>query len=183
MNGDKIGETAILVIDMINDFVTGKLGCENAENIVPDLKRFLEDAEEKGIPRIFIQDNHEEDDPEISHWGQHAMKGEEGSETVPQLQGLADERLRKKFYDSFYRTDLEQVLEERDIEEMILTGVTTDICIQNTAAGAFYRGYDITVIEDGTAALSQEKHQRALDYMESIFGAEILKLEKIKERW
>lgn len=177
--GDKISKKAVIVIDMINDFVTGKLGSKNAESIVPDLKKFLEKSEDEQIPRIFVQDNHEEDDPEISHWGPHAMQGEKGAKTIPELQGLADKKLDKNFYDCFYKTDLEKVLEKRDIDEVILTGVATDICLQNTAAGAFYRGYDITVVEDCSAALSKKKHERALDYMESIFGAEILSSEDI----
>ncbi len=168
---------------MINDFVTGKLGGENAERIVPNLKEFLEKTGDGGIPRIFVEDKHEKDDPEISHWGPHAIKGEKGSKTIPELDGLADRKLEKKFYDSFYRTDLEKVLKEKNIEELILTGVTTDICVQNTAAGAFYRAYDITVLEDCSAALSMEKHDRALEYMESIFGANILTSEDLIEKW
>lgn len=181
--GDNISGKAVIVIDMINDFVTGKLGSENAERIVPNLKEFLERAGDEGIPRIFVEDKHEKDDPEISHWGPHAMEGEKGSKTIPELDGLADRKLDKKFYDSFYRTDLERILEEKDIDGLILTGVTTDICVQNTAAGAFYRDHDIIVLKDCSAALSMEKHESALEYMESIFGADILSSEDVVEKW
>lgn len=180
-----ISRKAVLVIDMINDFVTGELGSENAERMVPNLKDFLEKVAEteEQIPRIFVEDNHKREDPEISHWGPHAMKGEEGSKTIPDLEGLADKKLDKRFYDSFYKTDLEKVLEEKGVSSLILTGVTTDICLQNTAAGAFYRGYDITVLEDCSTSLSRKKHERALEYMESIFGAKILSSKGMIERW
>ncbi|MEF8873258.1 MAG: isochorismatase family cysteine hydrolase [Candidatus Thermoplasmatota archaeon] len=171
------------MIDMINDFVTGKLGSEHAEAIVPDLRNFLKRAKEEEVPRIFAQDSHEEEDPELSHWGPHAMKGGEGSETIPELDGLPNRKLTKRFYDSFYKTDLKKVLQKNEIEEVILTGVTTNICVQNTAAGAFYRGFDISVLKDCTAAPSKEKHEEALDYMESIFGANILSSEEMIERW
>ncbi len=176
-------EQAVIVIDMINDFVTGKLGSEHAEAVVPNLRDFLERAKEEDILKIFVQDSHEEDDPEISHWGPHAMRGEEGSETVPKLDGLANRKLNKRFYDSFYKTDLEKVLKKNEIDEVILTGVATNICVQNTAAGAFYRGFDIVVLKDCTAASSMQKHEEALDYMESIFGANILSSDEMIEKW
>ncbi len=169
------------MVDMINDFVTGKLGSENAEAIVPDLKRFLEEAKEKHILRVFAEDNHEEGDPELSHWGQHAMREEEGSETIPELQGLASHKIQKRFYDAFYKTELENVLKKNGIKEVILTGVATEICVQNTAAGAFYRGFDITVLRDCTASPTVEKHKEALDYMESIFGADVRKSDRLKK--
>ncbi len=170
---------AIIVVDMINDFVTGRLGGEYAEAIVPDVRELLEKTKEKHMMRIFVQDSHEEDDPEIPHWGQHAMKDEEGSETIPELQGLANKKINKRFYDSFYKTDLEKILKQNGIDRVILVGVTTDICIQNTAAGAFYRGFDITVLKDCTAALSKERHENALEYMRTIFGVEVSSSEEI----
>ncbi|MEF8835541.1 MAG: isochorismatase family cysteine hydrolase [Candidatus Thermoplasmatota archaeon] len=170
-------------MDMINDFVTGKLGNENAEAIVPDLKDFLEEASEKDILKIFVQDRHQDDDPEISHWGPHAMEDEEGSETIPELEGLLNRKLPKRFYDSFYKTDLELTLKQHQIERVLLTGVTTDICVQNTAAGAFYRGYDIKVLEDCTASMTEEKKSSSLDYMEEVFGAEIVTSEDVIDKW
>lgn len=167
---------------MINDFVTGKLGSEHAEAIVLDLRNFLKRAKEEEVTRIFAQDSHEEEDPELSHWGPHAMKGGEGSQTIPELDGLADRKLNKRFYDAFYKTDLEKVLQKEEIDEVILTGVATNICVQNTAAGAFYRAFDISVVKDCTAAPSKEKHEESLDYMESIFGADILSSDELIER-
>lgn len=168
---------------MINDFVTGELGSESAQKIVPSLKEFLEVASEKDKLKVFIQDSHREDDPEISHWGPHAMEDEKGAETVPELEGLANRKLTKRFYDSFYKTDLELTLRQHQIERILLTGVTTDICLQNTAAGAFYRDYDIQVVKDCTAAMTEKKKRNALKYMEEIFNAEIVTSEEVIDRW
>ncbi|MBS3789572.1 MAG: cysteine hydrolase [Candidatus Thermoplasmatota archaeon] len=168
---------------MINDFVTGKLGNENAEAIVPDLKDFLEEASEDDILKVFVQDRHQEDDPEMTHWGPHAMEDEEGAEIIPEFKGLANRKLPKRFYDAFYKTDLELTLKQHQIERVILTGVTTDICVQNTAAGAFYRDYDIKVVKDCTASMTKEKKESALDYMEEVFGAEIVASEEVIEKW
>ncbi len=168
---------------MINDFVSGKLGNKNAEAIVPNVKEFLEEASEKDILKIFVQDKHQDDDPEISHWGPHAMEDQEGSETIPELEGLPKRKLPKRFYDSFHKTDLELILKQHQIERVLLTGVTTDICVQNTAAGAFYRGYDIKVVKDCTASMTEEKKRSSLDYMEEVYGAEIVTSEEVIEKW
>ena len=168
---------------MINDFVTGRLGNENAEAIIPNLRNLLEEASEKDILKVFVQDRHQEDDPEIKHWGPHAMEDEEGSEIIPEFEGLPNRKLPKRFYDSFYKTDLELTLRQHQIERVILTGVTTDICVQNTAAGTFYRGYDIKVVENCTAAMTQEKKKSALEYMKEIFGAEIVTSEEVVDKW
>ncbi len=168
---------------MINDFVTGKLGSENAEAIVPDVTYLLEKASEKEILKVFVQDRHQEDDPEIKHWGPHAMEDEEGSEIIPELEGFPNRKLPKRFYDSFYKTDLELTLRQHQIERVILTGVTTDICVQNTAAGAFYRDYEIKVVEDCTASMEEEKKEISLDYMEEVFGAEIVDSDEVVEKW
>ncbi len=168
---------------MINDFVTGKLGNERAESIIPNLEDLLEEASENDILKVFVQDKHQENDPEITHWGPHAMENEEGSETIPQLEGMANRKLSKRFYDAFYKTDLELTLRQHQIERVLLTGVTTDICLQNTAAGAFYRGYEIKVVEDCTEAMDEEKKEYALDYMRDVYGAEIVSSEEVIKRW
>ncbi|MFW5945404.1 MAG: cysteine hydrolase family protein [Candidatus Natronoplasma sp.] len=173
----------MIVIDMINDFVTGKLGNEYAQAIVPDIRSFLEKASENDILKVFVQDRHQEDDPEIKYWGPHAMEDDEASEIIPELEGLANRKLSKRFYDSFYKTDLELTLRQHQIERVILTGVTTDICVQNTAAGAFYRDYDIKVVRDCTASMTPEKKESALEYMEEVYGAEIVTSEEVIEKW
>lgn len=74
-------------------------------------------------------------------------------------------------------------MKNKNTDEVILTGVSTDICVQNTAAGARYRGFDITVLKDCSAAISEEKHSDALKYMKEIYGAEIMAFEDIIETW
>ncbi|MEM3402800.1 MAG: isochorismatase family cysteine hydrolase, partial [Candidatus Hadarchaeales archaeon] len=76
---------AILVVDMIRDFVTGKLGFKGAEEAAKKLKPVLEVAREKGLPIIYICDSHKKSDPEISIWGEHAMKGTRGAEVIDEL--------------------------------------------------------------------------------------------------
>lgn len=174
---------AVLVIDMIDDFVYGKFGSEGARDIIDDLKSFLKKARDSGRPIFFLEDSHNPDDPEMSVWGEHAMEGGKGSETIDELKYLVDKKILKNYYDGFYETKLDEVLSNKSIKKVILTGVTTDICVQHTAAGAFFRGYNIAVLEDCTGAVTEDKHERALKYMNEIYGAKILTSKKlIKDR-
>jgi len=164
---------AVIVIDMIYDFVYGKFGGEGAQKIIDNLKTFLNEAENNDIPIIFVEDSHTKKDPELDVWGEHAMEGSKGSERVRGLKDIDGVEIKKGTFDAFYDTELESILKSKGIDKVILTGVSTDICVQNTAAGALYRGYEITVLKDCTAAISEDKHNDALQYMEEIFGARI----------
>ncbi len=172
----------ILVLDMINDFVYGKLGSQGAKDIIPELKEFLCAAEERGLPIIFCRDSHLDTDPEMDLWDEHAMAGDRGSQVIPELSRYGELDITKRFYDAFFKSSLDKVLQERSIDTVILTGVATDICVQHTAAGAFFRGYDVTVVGDCTASLDADKHEAALEYMKKIYGAEIVGSKELQKR-
>lgn len=177
-------ETALIVIDMIKDFVTERFENERAKGIVPNIERLANKARLNDFPVIYVSDSHSEDDPEFSLWGEHALAGEEGSEIVSDLTPQeGDYTLRKGKYSAFYETELNSLLEDLNIEEIVLTGVLTHICIQHTAADAFYRGYDITVPRGCVEDLSKEENEKALDFIEENYGAEVLKFESLIERW
>jgi len=174
---------AVIVIDMIHDFVYGKFGGEGAQSIIDNLKTFLSKAENHDIPIIFVEDSHSDNDPELDVWGEHAMEGSKGSDRISELTDINGLNLDKNTFDAFYQTDLESILKNKEIDKVILTGVSTDICVQNTAAGALYRGFDIIVLEDCTAAISEDKHKDALSYMKNVFGAEIRFSKDLIHKW
>ncbi len=173
----------IIVLDMINDFVYGELASKGAQNIVTALEELLDAADESGIPIIFCRDNHSSADPEIEVWGQHAMAGEEGSQVIPELSVYEGIEVPKRFYDAFHLTDLHPVLKELSVDEVILTGVSTDICVQHTAAGAFFRGFDIVVVEDCTASMDETTHEEALNYMKKMYGASTISSKELQKKW
>ncbi len=173
----------IIVLDMINDFVYGSLASKGAKKIIPTLERLLDVAQENGHPIIFCKDNHSSADPEIEVWGKHAMAGDEGSKVIPELSVYEGIEVPKRFYDAFHLTDLHPVLRELSVDKVILTGVSTDICVQHTAAGAFFRGFHIAVVEDCTASMDENTHEDALEYMETMYGAEIVSSKKLEKKW
>ena len=70
---------AILVLDMLNDFVTGTLKCDRAQPIIPVLGRLLEGARSAGVPIVYCGDAHLPQDFELRVWGEHAMAGTPGA--------------------------------------------------------------------------------------------------------
>ncbi len=174
---------AVIVIDMIKDFVYGKFGGEGAQAIIDNLRNLLKEAEKRDIDIIYAEDLHSKDDPELDVWDEHAIEGTEGSQRIEELKDFEGETLKKSTFDAFYDSSLEKLLEKNHTDKVILSGVSTDICVQNTAAGALYRGIDIVVLEDCTAAISEEKHEDSLEYMKTVFGANIITSKELIKGW
>lgn len=179
-------KTAVVVIDMINDFVTGVFKNKRAEKIIPNVKQLLNFARENKIPVIYVNDAHLPNvDGEFDIWPQHAVAGTWGAKIVDELKPQKDDfALRKRRYSAFYGTSLDQLLRELRVDTLILTGVVTDICIQHTAADAFFRGYKIIVPKDCVEAINEQTQKAALDYLKRVYGSEIARADKImKGKW
>jgi len=175
---------AVLVIDMVNDFVSGKLKCERAERIIPNIKRLLSAAREEGKPVVYVSDSHLPADHELSLWGSHAMEGSKGAEVIAELKPQkGDYSLGKRTYSGFYETGLDPLLRGLKVDTVYITGLHTNICDRHTAADAFFRGYKIVVVEDGVEAFEEKDHLEGLDYLRKIYGAEIKKVNEIINNW
>lgn len=171
---------AILVIDMLVEFVTGRLGSVRAKRVVPKIKKLIQAAREKGIPIIYVCDAHGPDDYEFKVWGPHAIKGTEENKIVPELAPQpGDLVIEKRTYSAFYNTKLDEELRARNIKTVILTGVLTDVCIQHTAADAFFRGYNIIVARNATESISDTKKSRAMNYMRRVYRIQPLSIDQI----
>ena len=109
---DKLNKPAILVVDMLNDFVTGALGCDRARDIVPATAKLLDAARKAGVPVIYCNDAHRPGiDRELQLWGDHAIAGTKGAEVIPELAPQAcDYVVPKRRYSGFFQTDLDILL-------------------------------------------------------------------------
>ncbi len=172
---------ALLIIDMINDFVYGKFASPSAFSLIPNIKKLIRKAREKGVPIFFLTDSHFPDDPEISLWGPHAMRGEEGSQVIKDLEVDGAYVVEKTAYDAFFNTPLDVLLKAKKVDTVVLAGIATDICVMHTAAGAFFRGYKVEVVEDCVSTPWQENHKWALEYMKRVYGAKIIRAEEAFE--
>jgi nicotinamidase-related amidase len=171
---------AIIVVDMINDFVTGKLGSERAQKIVPNIASLLKKARKQGISIIYLRDAHTATDKEISIWGQHAMKDTQGSEIIPELKPEKNDTvIEKKWYSGFVDTGLPAILKKTGAETLIFVGVSTDICVQNNVGHAYFSGFGTIVPQDCVASIDENAHEQALKYMKDIYGARITTSDKV----
>jgi nicotinamidase-related amidase len=176
--------TALIVTDMLNDFVHGSLKCERAGKLVPVLQTLIAGAREAGIPIIYSNDAHLPADVEIDVWGEHAMAGTEGAEVIPELAPQpGDSQIPKRTYSAFHGTDLGSVLRGLDADRVLITGVHTHICGLHTAADAFFRGFKIAVVTDATDAFTEEDRAHGLDYIETMYGAEMVTSEQLLAAW
>ena len=167
--------TALLVIDMINDFAhpTGALYSEPVGAIVPSVAREVERARSSGEPFIFICDAHVEDDPEFKLFPPHALPGE-GRDIVASLD-ISDAAaiIQKSRYSAFYETELDVTLRQLGVTTLRLVGNCTNICVFFTAADAANRGYALEVVRDAVASFDVRAHEDALRELERTLGAVI----------
>lgn len=176
---------AIIILDMLNDFVTGDLKCDRALHIIPNLKRLLTAARKHNVPIIYSNDAHLLVDEEVvERWGKHAIKGTKGAEVIPELGPTAkDYVVEKRTYSGFHETGLDMLLRSlyhsEGVKTVVLTGLHTNICVRHTAADAFFRGYKIIVAEDGVEAFTQEDHEQGLKYLKNIYNAKIMAVDEI----
>ena len=176
---------AVILVDMLNDFVTGDLKCDRANCIIPKLKKLVEAARKHGIPVIYSNDAHYPQDVEVvAKWGKHAIKGTKGAETIPELKPTGkDYIVEKRAYSGFYETGLDSLLrglyKGEGVKTVILGGLHTNICVRHTAADAFFRGYKINIAQDGVEAYTQEDQEQGLKYLEYVYNAKIMTVDKI----
>lgn len=173
-----MAKEALLIIDMLNDFVLegAPLEVPDTRKVIPMIKGEIENARKEGKPVIYVCDAHAPDDKEFSKfgWPPHAVKGTKGAQIVDELKPQkGDIVIRKITYSGFYKTRLEQTLKKLGVDSLRLTGCVTHICVMFTASDAVLRDYKVTVVENGVAGLTKEDHDAAIRIMKNEMGVKI----------
>lgn len=177
----KLNKPAILVVDMLNDFVYGALACDRGKAIVPATARLLDAARAAGVPVIFCNDAHLRGiDRELTIWGDHAIAGTEGAKVIPEL-NLSDKDyvVPKRRYSGFFQTDLDILLKELGIKTVVMTGLHAHMCVRHTSADAFSLGYDVVVAKEATDSFTEEDYIGGLAYLKTCYGADAYTNEEI----
>ncbi len=170
-------DSALLIIDMINDFgkPDGNLYVPGVENIIPKISDLITRARESSRPVIYVCDSHDRDDEEFERWGPHAIEGTPGSMVVEELKPAPEDFIvPKKRFSAFYNTRLEEILREQGIKHLVITGTVTNICVFASALDALMRGYKVTVMKDAVWGINPEDHEYALRQLKEVFGVEVL---------
>ena len=165
---------ALIIVDMLRDFIEEGAPMEVPAGrwIVENIAGEIRYAREKGRPIIFICQSHGKDDPDFDARPPYAVKGTPGAEVIEALEPQAgDQVVLKTGYSGFFRTNLEKILDELDIDEVFITGVATNTCVLYTAMDAVQRGFGVIVPGPCVAALTEEDHDFALRQINEVLKA------------
>lgn len=178
-------KTAILVVDMLNDFVTGALKCDRGLAIVPKTQQLLDEARKLGIHVVFCNDAHLKGiDHELKLWGDHAIVGTKGAEVIPELGPCeGDYIVPKRRYSGFFHTDLDLLLKELGVDTVVMTGLHTHMCVRHTSADAYCLGYNIVVASDATDSFTEEDYVYGIKYLKEVYGATVYTVDELLKQF
>ncbi len=182
-NAPDKSDVALLLIDIISDFEfeDGEKLFKYALPMARKLADLKKKAKKAGVPVIYVNDNFGKWQSNFKFLLDHALDRKvRGSKIVELLKpDETDYFVLKPKHSGFYSTTLEVLLEHLESKTLILTGVTTDICILFTANDAYVRDYNLVVPSDCVASVEKKENGHALKYIERVLKADTRPSSKI----
>ena len=130
---------ALLVIDMQRGLV---LGAYRQDELVATVNELIGQARAQGVPVVFVQHNHATFEP--------MMRGNRGWEIFDELDRQPEDAVvEKEACDAFYETSLDATLKTLEAEELLMTGLQTEYCVDTACRTALSHGYDVVLVADG----------------------------------
>jgi nicotinamidase-related amidase len=147
--GRKVMKRALLVIDVQNEYFTGKLRVTHPPHSLNNILMMMDCAHEHGIPVVVVQHTAPQKDAPFFR------KGTEPWNLHPEVAARHyDHLIEKSLPGSFTGTDLESWIRDRQIETVVICGYMTQMCCDTTARQAVHLGYPVEFISDATGTLS-----------------------------
>jgi nicotinamidase-related amidase len=162
-------KSALIVVDMQKFFldpVSPTFTCGGMA-ILPTLKRLIQAFREANRPVIYTCHVHHPDqiDAGIMGWWWEGMcvEGSVESKVHEDIEPLPNEKvIYKHRYSAFYNTDLETVLRCLKVEDLVISGIMTNLCCESTARDAYYRDFRVFFLADSTGSINEEMHLASL---------------------
>ena len=183
---------ALVVVDMLYDFIDGSLACLNADAAVKATLRYI-DSQTKGqggeeheildtFPILFVRDHHPADHSSFMEyggtWPAHCVAGTRGAEIHDELKPYAREELTfdkgcdkaVEQYSGFEGVNtagqsLGEILELMDTTDVYVCGIATEFCVRNTCEALCKAGFKVHVLSDCLAYVDENGHRQALQEM------------------
>lgn len=167
----------LLVVDMLKDFVNGKLTVDAVKGIIDNIMNRVAEYRAAGYTVIFLCDSHAKDDLEFKRFPEHAVEGTPGAEVIDELKAGSSENdiiIKKTRYSGFYNTPLSEVLRVMKTDVVEVCGCVTEICVMDTVGGLANRDYETVVHRNCVAGLNVDDHNHALNRMAALYGTIII---------
>ncbi len=175
-------DTAVIVVDMLYDFIDGSLACQGADEAVANTLAYLKGHHD--LPTVFVRDHHPANHSSFKEfggiWPPHCVQGTRGAAIHEDLAPFAsDEGLvfykgedqAVEQYSGFEGRNeagqgMGEVLHLMEIENVLVCGIATEYCVRNTAEDLMKDGFKVTILKDCLAWVDAEGHRKALEEME-----------------
>ena len=189
----KMKDSALVVVDMLYDFIDGSMACQGAEGAIEGTLKAIDRltagtvTDETGVsstyPILFIRDQHPADHCSFVEqggpWPPHCVQGTHGADVHESLRPYVKEDLTffkgedptKEQYSGFEGVNaagqsLAEVLKLLDIKNVLVCGIATEYCVRNTAEDLARDGFEVYVIQDALAWVDAAGHAEALKAMD-----------------
>jgi len=168
--------TAVVVVDMINEFCKpgGKMVLPGYDALVPPQLAVIEAARASGAIVVWVHDSHRRNLRRDREWLKRTPHAEEGTwatQVIDDLGARDDEiHVVKHRYSSFFQTDLDVTLKDMLVDQLVVFGVVTNICVRSTVHDAFFNGYEVVVPRDCCAATGAREQESTLYDIATHFG-------------
>lgn len=167
---------AVIVVDMVNEFCKpgGAMVLPGYEKLVGPQLAIIEAARANGTPVIWVHDAHRGNVRRDREWVKrtpHCVEGTWGTEIIEDLGARDDEiHVIKRRYSAFFGTDLDLTLKDLMVDQLVVMGVVTNICVRSTVHDGFFNGYEIVVPHDACAATGPREQESSLYDIATHFG-------------
>jgi nicotinamidase-related amidase len=168
---------ALLLVDVVQGFEH-----EDAEELLASFRarhagfvRALQQARSDGIPVVYANDNLGVWDGDAPRLVRQALEGPGGELVRPIVPREGETFVVKPRYSAFDHTPLDLILRELEVERVLLGGLSTEGCVAQTAIAARELGFKVSVLAEACASVDEQLERVALEYLEAVAGAFIVR--------